>query len=68
MEPKPIEPQTTAGVDEESKLFYQHLEQAGQLIDVDDHTHLADLSGLSSRVTHVRRPDGSVERIGFSAY
>ena len=64
-EPTSPDPLATAGEDEEAKLFYQHLEQAGQLVDVDDG---ADLSSLSSRVTHVRRPDGSVERIGFSAY
>lgn len=50
--------------DEDAKRFYERLEQAGQLVQVDDTT---DLSALPPRVTHIRRPDGSIERIGFSA-
>ncbi len=50
--------------DEEARRFIERLEQAGQLADVDEHT---DQSKLPSRITHVRRPDGSVHRIGFSA-
>jgi hypothetical protein len=49
---------------EEARRFYERLEQAGQLVEVGEHT---DLSTLPPGVTHVRRPDGSVERIGFSA-
>jgi hypothetical protein len=49
---------------QEAARFYERLEQTGQLMDVDDKT---DLSTLPSRVTHVRRADGSVHRIGFSA-
>jgi hypothetical protein len=48
---------------EEAKRFYERLEQTGQLADVDDKT---DLSALPPHITHIRRPDGSIERIGFS--
>ena len=54
----------TSNTDEEAKRFYERLEQTGQLADVDDKT---DLSALSSRITHIRRPDGSIQRLGFSA-
>jgi len=47
-----------------SKLFYERLEQAGQLVDVDPDT---DIAALPANVTHIRYPDGTVERIGFSA-
>lgn len=50
--------------DEESRLFYERLEQTGQLIDVEAG---ADITALPPRVTHVRYPNGAVERIGFSA-
>ena len=50
--------------DEEARRFYERLEQTGQLVDVDDQT---DLSALPPHITHIRRPDGSIERIGFSA-
>jgi hypothetical protein len=49
---------------QEATRFYERLEQTGQLMDVDEKT---DLSTLPSRVTHVRRADGSIHRIGFSA-
>jgi hypothetical protein len=54
----------TAITDEEAKSFYERLEQTGQLADVDEKT---DLSALPPRVTHIRRSDGSIERLGFSA-
>jgi hypothetical protein len=54
----------TAIKDEDAKSFYERLEQTGQLADVDDKT---DLSALPPRVTHIRRPDGSIQRLGFSA-
>ncbi len=50
--------------DEEARRFYERLEQTGQLIDVNEQT---DLSALPPGVTHVRRADGTVQRIGFSA-
>ena len=53
----------SAQYDEHARLFYERLEQRGQLIDVDANT---DLATLSPRVTHVRYPDGRIERIGFS--
>lgn len=49
--------------DEEQKLFYDRLAQTGQLIDVTPGT---DLSKLPPSITHVRWPDGRVERIGFA--
>jgi len=51
--------------DPDARAFHEHLEQTGQLADVTDAT---DLSSLPPRVTHVRWPDGGIERIGFSAY
>jgi hypothetical protein len=53
-----------ARYDEEARLFYERLEQTGQLVDVDANI---DVTKLPPRVTHVRFPDGTVERIGFSA-
>jgi hypothetical protein len=49
--------------DEEARLFYQSLEQTGQLRDVGEHE---DVSKLPARVTHVRYPDGTVKRIRFT--
>jgi hypothetical protein len=48
----------------EARLFYERLEQTGQLVDVDTDT---DVTKLAPHVTHVRYPGGTVERIGFSA-
>ena len=48
---------------QEAQRFYERLEQTGQLVNVDDAT---DLATLPPHVTHIRRADGSVERIGFS--
>lgn len=48
---------------DEARLFYQQLEQAGQLVSVDANT---DLSALPAHVTHVRYPDGTVKRIRFT--
>jgi len=50
--------------DDDAKRFYERLEQTGQLADVDDKT---DLSALPPGITHIRRPDGSIQRLGFSA-
>lgn len=50
--------------DDYARLFYERLEQTGQLVDVDRDTNIA---ALSPKVTHIRYPDGTVERIGFSA-
>ncbi|MFN2565437.1 MAG: hypothetical protein ABR499_10560 [Gemmatimonadaceae bacterium] len=49
--------------DAAARLFYERLEQLGQLIDVDADT---DLAALPPHVTHVRYPNGVVERISFS--
>jgi hypothetical protein len=49
--------------DEEARLFYERLEQTGQLVDVGEHD---DTSKLPARVTHVRYPDGTVKRIRFT--
>jgi hypothetical protein len=48
---------------EEARLFYERLEQTGQLVDVAEHE---DTSKLPPRVTHVRYPDGTVKRIRFT--
>jgi hypothetical protein len=56
--------QQSAPQDVERQRFYERLEQAGQLVDVAEDT---DLSTLPPHVTHIRRPDGSVKRIGFSS-
>ncbi len=52
------------GYDEDTRLFYETLEQTGELIDVGRN---ADLAALPAHVTHVRYPDGTVERIGFTS-
>jgi hypothetical protein len=49
--------------DDEAQLYYERLEQTGQLVNWDPSS---DLSKLPSRVTHIRHPDGSIERVGFS--
>lgn len=54
---------STATTNEEASRFYERLEQTGQLVDANDTT---DLSALPPQVTHIRRPDGTIERIGFS--
>jgi hypothetical protein len=46
-----------------ARLFYERLEQLGQLIDVDADT---DLAALPPDVTHVRYPNGVIERVSFS--
>jgi hypothetical protein len=53
----------SGGHSEDARLFYERLEQTGQLVDVDVDT---DVTALPPRVTHVRYPDGTVERIGFA--
>ena len=53
----------SADADAEREQYYRHLEERGALKDVDDDT---DLSSLPSTVTHVRHPDGRVERLGYS--
>ena len=50
--------------DSEKQNYYERLEQAGQLVDVAEDT---DLSRLPPHVTHIRRPDGTIKRIGFSS-
>jgi hypothetical protein len=53
----------TADEEAEARLFYERLEQTGRLVDVSNNT---DLATLDPRITHIRRPDGSIERIGFA--
>lgn len=48
---------------DDAALFYERLEQTGQLEDV---TASTDLYHLPPEVTHVRYPDGRIERIGFA--
>lgn len=52
-----------SGPDAEREQYHRHLEERGALQDVDDDT---DLESLPSSVTHVRHPDGRVERLGYS--
>ena len=66
--PKPTETRNVqssdrTGSDVDARLFYERLAQSGQLVDVAEN---ADLSALPPHVTHVRRPDGTIERIGFA--
>ena len=56
------EPKSTAQ-DEDARLFYERLEQVGQLVNVEANT---DVSALPATVTHVRYPDGTVKRIRFT--
>jgi hypothetical protein len=44
-------------------VFFEHLRLRGELVDVPEG---ADLSQLPPLVTHVRYPDGRVERVGFA--
>lgn len=65
-EPKPTESNTgtsSTEEDEEAQLYYKRLEETGKLVDVDDTT---DLATLPPHVTHIRRRDGTIERIGYS--
>lgn len=55
--------QGQGSADAEREQYYRHLEERGALEDVDDDT---DLAALPSSVTHVRHPDGRVERLGYS--
>jgi hypothetical protein len=56
------EPKSTAQ-DEDARLFYERLEQLGQLVNVEANT---DVAALPAPVTHVRYPDGTVKRIRFT--
>jgi allantoicase len=62
-DPKDRQPEPRRSQDQEAKLFYERLEQTGQLVDVGQHE---DVSKLPARVTHVRYPDGTVKRIRFT--
>jgi hypothetical protein len=63
--PLPADPPEGAAPapDPDAEAFYRRIEQAGQLADVAED---ADVSSLPPRITHVRYPDGRVERVGFS--
>ena len=56
------EPNSTAQ-NEDARLFYERLEQVGQLVNVEANT---DVSALPAHVTHARYPDGTVKRIRFA--
>jgi hypothetical protein len=60
----PRDETTSAAQDEDARLFYERLEQVGQLVNVEANT---DVSALPAHVTHVRYPDGTVKRIRFTA-
>lgn len=50
---------------DEKQKFIRTLEQTGQLVDV---VEGQDTSQLPAVVTHVRYPDGRVERIRFTGF
>jgi hypothetical protein len=60
---KPAGEHPPSNEDDAARIFYRRLEQTGQLVDVDSTT---DLESLPPSVTHIRHPDGHIERIGFS--
>jgi hypothetical protein len=51
--------------EDNKEAYYERLKQRGELVDVDANT---DLSALPPNVTHIRHPDGTVERIGYAAF
>jgi hypothetical protein len=51
--------------DDEKRRFIASLEQTGQLVDV---AEAQDTSKLPAIVTHVRYPDGRVQRIRFTGF
>ena len=57
------DPDLKSNQDREAKLFYERLEQNGQLVDVGEHE---DTKKLPAHVTHVRYPDGTIKRIRFT--
>jgi hypothetical protein len=59
----PTPPRRGSQSDSDSQLYYEQLEQAGRLQDVKDE---GDLAHLDPRITHVRWPDGTIERLGFA--
>jgi hypothetical protein len=67
IQPPPVEKtvseQQKASGAEADNEFFKVLEQNGQIADVNGMT---DLSKLSSRITHIRFPDGHIERLQFS--
>jgi hypothetical protein len=56
-------PASGGSAEDERAVYYRHLEERGALQDVDEET---DLESLPSAVTHVRYPDGRVERVGYN--
>jgi hypothetical protein len=48
---------------EEREAYVRSLQQRGAVVDADDDV---DLASLPPTVTHVRFPDGRVQRIGFN--
>lgn len=53
----------SGAAEDERAVYYRHLEERGALQDVDEET---DIESLPSAVTHVRYPDGRVERVGYN--
>jgi hypothetical protein len=56
-------PKPERSQDEEARLFYERLEQTGQLANV---RAGEDTAKLPAKITHVRYPDGTVKRIRFN--
>jgi hypothetical protein len=67
-QPSPVAPtaeeQPKAGTAGHDKEFIEVLEQNGQIADVNGMT---DLSKLSPSITHIRFPDGHIERLQFNS-
>ena len=60
--PEPEAGTPAAEADRSKQIFYEHMRQRGQLIDV---ANDADLDHLPAGVTHVQYPDKRVERVRF---
>jgi hypothetical protein len=56
-------PPSGGSAEDERAVYYRHLEERGELQDIDEET---DLESLPSKVTHVRYPDGRVERVAYN--
>lgn len=64
--PRPAQPAEASPMsvdDSEEQIYYQRLEQTGKLAEINSE---AEIRSLSPRITHVRLPDGSIRRVGYS--
>src|SRR5437764_1216556 len=61
---KSVPAKSDSSPDEKTRRYYERLEQTGQLMDVSETT---DLTTLPPNITHVRLPDGTIRRVGYSS-